>query len=346
MPTYRQPTTEPTPVENARLVVIGGSRAGIHRVVEGYEGIAPLTEYAGPCFPLSVYCRSLAEAETVWQLQSIAQIMERESEQKVAAAFITSVVVCHLFNKDETAVFHAAFLGFYRRPMVFFSWADAYPYAQCFPDSKVQRVKTFVDAIIWLCLRPRSSVDLEHAVEFVRPQPLGRIVLVGDSQVSLTQAASQKIEASPPIASTSASVLPVVAISDSERAASGMPTWVSDILWNAEVSADTIFYRTRNIKGELLRSYKSAPADTVLVPSLGAIVDIVVDGLGFTPDTIRRLHTTFIDARQLSSSHNGWFLNTMAKHHMSLVEAAMFWGLIRVPNGTTFQYREKYVFKE
>lgn len=84
--------------------------------------MSPASDYAGPCFPLSIYCRSLREAEKVWQLQNIAEIMERKPKEKVAAAFITSVVVCHLFKGDDTAVFHAAFLGFYRRPVVFFSW--------------------------------------------------------------------------------------------------------------------------------------------------------------------------------------------------------------------------------
>lgn len=57
----------------------------------------------------------------VWQLQNIAEIMEMEPNEKVAAAFVTSVVVCHLFSADETAHFHAALLGFYRRPVLFFT---------------------------------------------------------------------------------------------------------------------------------------------------------------------------------------------------------------------------------
>lgn len=88
------------------------------------------------------------------------------------------------------------------------------------------------------------------------------------------------------------------------------------------------------------------PTHTVLVPSLGTTIDVIVDGLGFTPDTIRCLHTTYLDARRVSAPHNGWFFDTMAEHGMSLIEAAMFWGLIQVPTGTTLPYREKCVFSE
>ncbi|KAK7682014.1 hypothetical protein QCA50_014978 [Cerrena zonata] len=361
MPAYPKPTTEPTPFEDVRLVVLGGSEAGIH-LVANEQGMSPLMNPAGPCFPISIYCRSLAEAEKVWQLQGLVEIVEKEAEKKVAAAFITNVVVCHLFTKDQTAVFHAALLGFYRRPMIFFSWADVHRYTLCFPDTRVQRAKTFVDAILYLWLSPRTPANLSYAVEFVRPPPPEHIVLAGSRHQSLPmQTTSRTIEASPPMASTSTSMPHVVVVGDSsddeapapvssshsERKVSSIPTWVSNILQNADIADDTVLYRTRSIKGERIHNYtRAAPTTMVLVPSLGAVVDIVVDGLGFTPNTIRRLHTMFIDARLLSPSHNGQFLNVMGGYGMSLVEAAMFWDLIHIPNGTTFKYREMYIFTE
>ena len=75
-----------------------------------------------PCFPLCFYCRSVAEAELVWQLQPTALAVENRGREVVAAAFLTNVVACSLFEEDETAEFFAVYFTFSHQPTVFFSW--------------------------------------------------------------------------------------------------------------------------------------------------------------------------------------------------------------------------------
>ena len=74
------------------------------------------------CFPISVHCRSLAEAEKVWKLQDIVEVVEAYPKHKVAAAFLMSVVARNMFKEDKTATFYAAFWDVFERPILYFSW--------------------------------------------------------------------------------------------------------------------------------------------------------------------------------------------------------------------------------
>ena len=48
--------------------------------------------------------------------------LERRGRRQVASAIMMNVVVRGMFRSDATAQFHVAFLGFFNRPVVFFSW--------------------------------------------------------------------------------------------------------------------------------------------------------------------------------------------------------------------------------
>ena len=82
----------------------------------------PPSASRGACPCLSVLCRSAAEAEQVWQLQSTIETVEMRGRRAVAAALLMNVVVRKLFVNDSAASFHAAFLGFFNRPVVYLSW--------------------------------------------------------------------------------------------------------------------------------------------------------------------------------------------------------------------------------
>ena len=132
---YPQPTSKPTSVLEARFVILGGPDAGIHAMTElvffsmlakcslsvRHSDVHPAAS-KGACPPFSVLCRSSAEAEKVWQLQPMVQTIESRGKRDIAAAFMMNVVVRSLFLEDKTARFHAAFLGFFNRPVVYFSW--------------------------------------------------------------------------------------------------------------------------------------------------------------------------------------------------------------------------------
>ena len=79
--------------------------------------------HRGSCFPISVYCRSLREATRVWQiLQPVAEVMDGESNEAVAVAFLTNVIVAKMFGDDDSMEFYPTFFGMHRRPVLFLSW--------------------------------------------------------------------------------------------------------------------------------------------------------------------------------------------------------------------------------
>lgn len=55
-------------------------------------------------------------------MQSIAEVVEKKSEQPVAFAFLTSVVACNLFEGEGNITFYGGLFGIPRRRVVFFSW--------------------------------------------------------------------------------------------------------------------------------------------------------------------------------------------------------------------------------
>ena len=97
--------------------------------------------------------------------------------------------------------------------------------------------------------------------------------------------------------------------------------------------------RSRTIDNEVMVAYRQNPPGRILVPSLGARADAVVDGLGFTEYAIRLLHSTWFNARREPRRWRKWFVNTMVDREMSIMEAAMFWSIIDVPLSNKFYYR-------
>ena len=58
----------------------------------------------------------------MWQLQPMMQAIQTRERTEIAAAFMMNIVVRGMFKGDKTAHFHTAFLGFFKRPVVYFSW--------------------------------------------------------------------------------------------------------------------------------------------------------------------------------------------------------------------------------
>ena len=138
-PKIRQPSGNPTSLETVRFVILGGPDAGIHTLTESvffsimFMGVLtnyrcrhsdlPPAGHAGPCPPLSIMCRSSADAQKVWELQPTMKVVETRGRKEIAAAFMMYIVVRDLFASDRTAQFHTAFLGIFNRPVVYFSWS-------------------------------------------------------------------------------------------------------------------------------------------------------------------------------------------------------------------------------
>ena len=100
----------------------------------------------------------------------------------------------------------------------------------------------------------------------------------------------------------------------------------------------TVLYRSRDIEGNPLRSFRRPHRTTALVPSLGWIADQILDGLGYPSSAIPLLHMAYINARR-SRDQRRFFVHVMANRGMSLMEAAMFWELIELPDGINYNYR-------
>lgn len=156
----------------------------------------------------------------MWQLQAIAAVVVGKLKQEVASAFMTSVVVCNLYKGDKVADFYAGFIGFFNLPILYFSWsvyrssfyvgviniyrlicrADAYPYTLRFKGQcNIQKTKTFIDAMVCLCLGTRLYPSVEMAISYVRPNPIEHFIPVNRVPYgNLTISASRSIIARAP----------------------------------------------------------------------------------------------------------------------------------------------------
>lgn len=137
---YPLPTEDPTSLDVARLVILGGPDAGIRILERFVPFFSPLTRFfsltiaarwpdlpwarrAGSCFPLYIHCRSLTEAQKVWKLQPLVEVIEsRDDKHGVAAAFLMNVMARSMFEDDRLATFFAVFWGFSRQRFLYFSW--------------------------------------------------------------------------------------------------------------------------------------------------------------------------------------------------------------------------------
>ena len=104
--------------------------------------------------------------------------------------------------------------------------------------------------------------------------------------------------------------------------------------------------RSKDVDGEVLLTYMVHPPGRVLVPTLGGNADAVLDGLGYLNSTITFIHSTWINARRSPKRGRKWFVNALADHGMSLMEAAMFWQLIKIPAGKGYVWRERFILEE
>ena len=100
----------------------------------------------------------------------------------------------------------------------------------------------------------------------------------------------------------------------------------------------TVLYRSRDIEANSIRSFRRPHRATAIVPSLGSVADQILDGLGYPSSAIPLLHMAYINALR-SRGQRSMFVHVMANRGMSLMEAAMFWNLIELPGGMSFDYR-------
>ena len=226
-----------------------------------------------------------------------------------------------------------------------------------------------MDAIVYLCLGPRANASLQDSIQFVRPR-------INTSIKPVTRAAAV-IEISDDEDEDDDGVPhhPLVAIPEPpvlmdpappEHHGVKVPHWVLDILAARDprmflvtthllpavtnvanhLEGETPLLRSKDIEGEHILTYMHHPPGRMLVPALGGHADSVVDGLGYTTSTIRLIHSTWVNARGSPHRWRKWFVNTLADHGMSLMEAAMFWQLIKVPVGNVYVWRERFVLEE
>ncbi|KAK7677665.1 hypothetical protein QCA50_019356 [Cerrena zonata] len=340
---------------DACFVVLGGPDAGIHTLNE-WPSYIPSAKYGGPCFPIYIYCRSEEDAERAWQLQAIAEVMEKRSEQQVAFAFMTSVVACNLFEDDANTSFYGGFFGISRKRVVFFSWDEANPYVQHFrfPRTFVQRAQSFVNTLVYLCLGPSCGAPgIHNPVEYVRPKLVQRIVPVKHAKPIV-----------PPSEPMTSAGRPVVVVSDdsdsdeenptlppepsppppaqSERILT-IPTWVTRLLKEGNTSNDLPVMHVRDIGGNIIRTYTTCPKGVEVVPCLGGFADSLVDLLGYMPSTICCLHSMYLIARQSSGMQREEFVEMMAEYGMPLFHAAIFWRAIQINPGEPVATRERFM---
>ncbi|KAK7683801.1 hypothetical protein QCA50_013177 [Cerrena zonata] len=163
-----------TPEDNVCVVVLGGESAGIYSTKSLPRKLFPSTDftYSSELFPILVYCRTLVDAESVWKVQSLIRTIETKQDvNEISHRLLTSPSLGDLFSESAPGeiAFYAALFNWLRRPIIFFSWADAYAYVSAYKSAKVVEAETFVDALVYLCDRPRETGGIDEVVRFERP---------------------------------------------------------------------------------------------------------------------------------------------------------------------------------
>ena len=230
-------------------------------------------------------------------------------------------------------------------------------------DLNIQRAKTFIDGLIHLCVGPRPDPSILLPIEYVRPtvreivRPVGVVCSGGDGSQPVEAMDSSEDDSSSDSDGSTAPFVPTL------PNRSLIPGWVMDVLAErlqdsgrssfflpcrciqlcAELSDSldrpiTVLYRSRDIEANSIRSFRRPHRATAIVPSLGSVADQILDGLGYPSSAIPLLHMAYINALR-SRGQRSMFVHVMANRGMSLMEAAMFWNLIELPGGMSFDYR-------
>ncbi|KAK7685838.1 hypothetical protein QCA50_011184 [Cerrena zonata] len=360
--TYPKPVFPPTPDDNVRIVVLGSGMAGTYTLATCPT--FPRTKYKGDSFLISVHCRSEAEANEVWMLQSLVRMIEHSDKTTIEATLMGSALACGLFVHDgkSTIDCYASLFNRLERPCIYLSWDDAHPHHFQFTWSKVARAKTFVDALVLLCHKKNISYPWSQVFEFPRPVSDTQDISLDLSRLSLGSSQS------PPSRSLTASegrtssdtpslVVPDTAPPSYYAEGLSLPTTSHaaenerDIFESIPVWAlgydshswphDYAFVRVRDIEGRVIRSYNAIPSGTVSVPSLGSRADRIVDMYGCELSTILRLYFAYKDARLEADNPCRAFIIEMVGHGMCHMEAGFLFDQIEMPDGDNIPYRER-----
>lgn len=254
---------------------------------------------------------------------------------------------------------------------------EAYPFVRHynFPRSYVQRAKSLVDALVWLCLGPSCGAPgIHNPVEYVRPKQIQRVVPVKQAKpISRSNVL---------LPSTSSDRRPIVVVSDNSDSDEDattpepapphldlsecvvtLPIWLTELLMDAHNNnmngrqALAFSHKTwklmhlfleppvvhvRDIGGNIVRTYTTCPKGADTVPCLGALADRLVDLLGYEPSTVCCLYSVYTTACQAHGDQRQEFVEVMAEYGMPLFEAAMFWRAIQVRPDEPGATRERF----
>ncbi|KAK7683363.1 hypothetical protein QCA50_013625 [Cerrena zonata] len=353
---WRTPNGTRTARDKVRIVVLGGSSVGVYTIerfvvkfiinkvymLTKYPScptnLFSVFEYTSKCFPIVVHCRSPAEANAVWRLQSFVRTLERKTGvNEITFALLTDHTICALFGESVPGVveFYTALFNKAQRPTIFLSWDDAYPYIVGYDQAKIAETSTFVDAMVYLCVRPRTTAKMDEIIHYERPSEKA-------SEPS-TMSGSQRMNNSE-LSEASTLTSNSVACQNASHHASGAlqsPSTSTDPA-RGRLTHDhgRTYVHARNIYGHIVKSFKDRPSTSISVLSLGQLADRLADTLGHTTSTILRLHQTHLDAHQLSTPER-YFVDTMVSHGMPYVDAVLYWDMMRLTPSRGFEFRER-----
>ncbi|KAK7689643.1 hypothetical protein QCA50_007436 [Cerrena zonata] len=361
---FPQPVFPPTPDNEVRIVVLGGGRAGIYTISTCPQ--FPRTKYGGDSFPISIHCRSEMEANAVWSVQSVVRLIEHQNKSQIKAALLANVLACGMFVErgESTIDCYASLFNGLNRPCIYLSWDDAYSHHAYFQWSKVSRAKTFVDALVFLCNKENTTPAWNNPVSFRRPtvgiqevvESLSQ-VSIGSSQQALlparTQSSAVVPDASPPSyfalgPSTPSSSLTHTS-SSSENGEDDADAFALTPIWALGYNTHSwphnyTFVHAREIGGRIIRSFKTIPSSTVIVPSLGRHADRIVDVYGYPLWVIFQLRDAYVDARKDVDNPCRTFIIEMVGHGMTHMEAGMLYDIMEIPAVEMIKYRQRFDF--
>ncbi|KAK7693036.1 hypothetical protein QCA50_002601 [Cerrena zonata] len=234
--------------------------------------------------------------------------------------------------------FYAALFNKAQHPTIFLSWDNAYPYIVGYDDVTIVETETFVDAMVYLCDRPRTVTGVVH-YQLTTPA-------IENETEHISLDSSQSTDAPGMSEVSTLASIPVASQNTSQDAPETSRTRQSPTVpaqparGHAAHNDERTYVHVRNMRSHIVKSFTHRPSGRIPVLSLGQYADRLADTLGHTPSTIMRLHQISLDSRQRATPKH-FFVNKMISYGMPHLDAELYWEMMELGPSRSFELRER-----
>ncbi|KAK7678108.1 hypothetical protein QCA50_018901 [Cerrena zonata] len=146
------PNKLPTPLQQARIILLGIPQAGIWTVDSC--PVPPVQGLEAPTFPIGIYCRDTTDSQiAVDMLPLIRNAEGLGSRQEMIEFILSDDLVCRRFRGIRK--YYAALKSCSGHPCIYLDWADAYSDLDQYPGAIFNLFNDFAHALAYMIIKPR-----------------------------------------------------------------------------------------------------------------------------------------------------------------------------------------------